>query len=325
VKVHHLALADAPDAYDMLVRDSFFASRGFLEVWRTMGGRPVVWAAEVDGRIAAVIPGIELGFGPLARFASLPDGCYGGLFTAADLPDPVVAGDALMGAIAARRYARCHVFDAAGRLRLHRGFAAQSCATRVVPIDPDWVPPDPKLQSEIRKAEREGIRVERYDAARHESGFLELVRATPARQGAKPRYPVRLWQNLARLAETDARIRWRWCEHAGHPAAAHVYFVEGDSLVSWQDYSERSFSFLKPNQYIRWQACRDAARDGLRALNLGATPDEAHGVTFYKCRWGGEPHHYTAQVRWAGIGALVRKRDERRAAATASLATAPAH
>jgi len=289
-----------------------------------MGGRPVVWAAEADGRIAAVIPGVELGFGPLSRFASLPDGCYGGLFTAPGLPDPAAAGDALMGAIAAHGYARSHVFDAAGRLRLHRGFAPQPCETLLVAIDPDWVPPDPKLQSEIRKAEREGIHVERYDAARHEAGFLELVRATAARQGAKPRYRVRLWQKLAQLAATDARVHWRWCEHGGRPAAAHLYFVEGGTLVSWQDYSDRAFSFLKPNQYIRWQACRDAAREGIRILNLGATPDEARGVTFYKCRWGGEPRHYTAQVRWSGVGALVRRRDERRAAA-ASLATAPAH
>jgi len=322
VKIHHLALADAPPAYDALVADSFFASRGFLDVWRTMGGRPVAWAATVDGRFAAVIPGVELGFGPITRFASLPDGCYGGLFAEPGLADAAAIGDALMDAIAAHGYARSHVFDGAGRLRQNRGFRAQACETRLVAIDPDWSPPDAKLQSEIRKAAREGVRVERYDAARHEAGFLALVAMTAARQGAKPRYRARFWQRLALLAETDARVRWRWCEHGGRPAASHVYFVDGGTLVSWQDFSDRAFSFLKPNQFIRWQACRDAATDGIRTLNLGATPDEAAGVTFYKCRWGGEPNRYVVQARWNGIGALVRLRDERRAgAATLAAAT----
>src|SRR5262245_21371157 len=68
-----------PAEYDRLAERTFFGSRGFLELWRARAGRPVSWTVTRDHETVAALPGVEFGRGPLGRFASLPDGCYGGL------------------------------------------------------------------------------------------------------------------------------------------------------------------------------------------------------------------------------------------------------
>jgi hypothetical protein len=294
--------------WDRLAGGSFFASRGFVELWRHAGGAPVAWIAVDAGRIAAMLPGVEYGAGPLVRFASLPDGCYGGV-----CPDPALEDGhrrfsaGLLDAIARRGYAKACVFDFAGGVAPHAAFDEQREETRLADIRvPDWQPNDAKLRSQIRKAAREGIRVVTFDWEKHHDGFLALVAATARRHGQRPRHPAALYAALARLATSDARVRWRYCERDGRPVASHIYFVERDTVLAWQSHFDRAFSFLKPNQYIRFAVCREAARDGVRWLNLGSTPVSAAGLAYYKARWGGSRVRYSSWYRWQGLGTLAR-------------------
>jgi hypothetical protein len=297
----------APAVWERLTGGSFFASPGFLELWRTRGGRAVAWLAERDGIPAAVIPGVEYGFGPLARFVSLPEGCYGGVFA-----DPLV-GDArpglsraLLDAIARRRYAKSWVFDFRATATGHPAFSGAAMETVLADIsDPDWMPADRKLVSQIRKARREGIAVQRFEWARHGEGFLSLVQGTARHHRVRPRYPARVYRALAGLAERDPRVRWVYCQHQGRPASSHIYFVEGDTIQAWQSHFDRSFSFLKANQYIRFAECREGARQGVRWLNLGSTPPGALGVAYYKARWGARRLRFVAWHRFEGLGALA--------------------
>ena len=293
--------------WERLAGGSFFASPGFLELWRTRGGRPVVWLAELNGAPAAMVPGVEYGLGPLVRFASMPEGCYGGVFA-----DPALAGErpavahALLDAVARRHYAKSWVFDFYAAAAGHPAFSSTRVETLLADIsDPNWAPADRKLQAQIRKAQREGIRVERFDWSRHGPGFLSLVRGTARHHGVRPRYPARLYRALARLAERDPCVRWVHCEHDGRPAASHIYFVERGSLQAWQSHFDRAFSFLKPNQYIRFTQCREAAARGARWLNLGSTPAGAAGIAYYKARWGGQRVHFATWTRLEGLGALA--------------------
>lgn len=309
MNVTRRALASLPaDTYDRLVAGSFFASRGFLDLYRTMGGRPIAWTIETDGALAAVLPGIEYGLGPVTRFASAPDGCYGGVFV-----DPRVNGDArrlaaaLLDAVAARGYARAVMFDFYGSTQAHAGFVESRGETLVVELPSgDWEPPDPKLRSEIRKAGREGARVEAFDWARHHEGFLELVASTARRHGRPSRYRARFFQRLADLGARDPRVRFRMCTHDGRLAAAHVAFRERDALVSWQMYFDKQYSFAKPNQLMANELCREAAHEGVRQFNLGATPAHATGLQFYKSRWGGAPVTFPVRTRGSALGALLR-------------------
>ena len=316
VKISRRPLADLDvAAYDSLVAESFYASRGFLALWRVMGGRPTVWCAEIDGRLIAVLPGIEYGRGPIQRFISQPDGCYGGMVL-----DPAMTlrrtevARALLNNIARHGYAKSEIFDYAERMGRHPEFETAQCETRLVRIaGSEWSPEDPKLRSEIRRASRVGLEVERFNYDRHRAGLEALIQMTARRHGIRPRYRMQFFQRLAALAETDPRVRWRHCERDGKPVASQIYFVERGMLVSWQDYSCREYSSLKPNQFIRWELCQQVANEGIEWLNLGSSPNDANGLGAYKQRWGGSITQYASLTRWGGIGSLVRPRGKREA------------
>lgn len=290
-----------------LLRGHFFASPGFAALWRAKGGRPVTWVAEDAGRVLALLPGVEAGRRPLDRFMSMPDGCYGGVFFADEAAEARGGiADRLLAAVAAQGYARTHLYDFYGSLGAAPRFAPFPCTTTLVDVpDEAWQPPDAKLRSQIRRAARESIRVEPFDWERHHARFLRLVQASERRHGHAPRYRPAFFEALARLARTDDRIHWLWCARDGRAAASHIYFVEHGALQAWQTYFDRAFSFLKPNQYIRYTLCRALAREGIRRLNLGATPAGADGLAYYKSRWGGRAFRYNGYVRRVGLGRLL--------------------
>jgi hypothetical protein len=308
MRIERVRLADISTGfYEPLARHSFFASRGFLELWRAKGGRPVAWIAEQVGAIAATLAGVEFGRGPFARFIAMPDGCYGGVLTEPDVADErprLVRG--LFDAVARRCYAKTVVFDFHASSAAHPDYAAYPCEAVLTDIsDPDWAPPDAKLRSQIRKASRDGTAIERFDWERHHASFLELVARTSHRHGNKPRYPAALYRALAELARTDDRVLWLHSEREGVAAASHIYFIEGDTVMAWQSYFDKTFSYLKPNQFIRFAACRTAAVRGIHWLNLGSTPAQSAGLAYYKTRWGGRRLRFTSHVRWSAVGELV--------------------
>jgi hypothetical protein len=296
-----------PEAAERLLGGYFFASPGFARVWAAKGGRAVTWMAEDAGRVAALLPGVEAGHGPLRRFMSMPDGCYGGVFCAETSPaDRRRLAAALLDAVAAGGYPRAHVYDFYGSVDEAPSFEVLPCAATVVDLpDASWQPGDPKLRSQIRKAEREGIRVQAFDWDRHHAPFLRLVAASERWHGHPPRYRPAFYEALARLARVDARVHWLWCARDGRAAASHIYFVEHGALQAWQTYFDREFSFLKPNQYMRFALCRALAAQGIRRLNLGATPPGASGLAYYKARWGGSLLSYNSFVRRSPVGRLL--------------------
>lgn len=305
-----LASFDA-DAYRAFVGGSMFAARDFVSLWSLQGGRPVVWSVQLDGAPAAILPGVEFGAGPLTRFMSLADGCYGGVFVApgreAQAPALVAR---LVGAVRAHGYARALLFDYDGHLGSPQGFRALALATTLVDISGgDWEPPDRKLLSQVRKAEREGITVRPFDWDRDQGEFLALVGSTAARQGRRPTYGAGFYEALAALARVDPRVHWVWCEHDGHGACSHIYLRERGNLQGWQIHYDKAYSFLKPNQYIRVTVCREMAAQGVTSLNLGGTPENAPGLRSYKQRWGGTVVGYRALECRSALGrAAVRLR-----------------
>ncbi|HUV31818.1 MAG TPA: GNAT family N-acetyltransferase [Acidobacteriota bacterium] len=296
----------AREVIDRLNAASFFSSMGFAELWRVQGGREVFWVTQSEEQVLAVLSGVEFGRAPLTRFQAMPAGCYAELVTVADtdIDRPTVAQSTIQ-ALTEAGYAITYLADYWSHLGPLPGAEASGCATVLVDItDPGWQPPDRKIQSEVRKAEREGIGVERFDARRHLDGFLSLAKATGKRHSHKPLYTERFFRQLAALAERDARIRWQYTEYRGEPVASHVNLVLGDTLLNWQVYSDRAFSFLKPNQYMLYTAAKKAAEDGMRYLSLGTSPPDADSLAAYKHKWGGSDHCYNLyrlKSRWSRL------------------------
>ena len=304
----YAALADFPAAtMDELSGDSFFASPLFADLWTTKGGRPVVWYLKDGEQIVAALPGVEFGKLFWKRFMSMPDGCYGGVFCHPDQETrrPHLVRK-LLDTVLEAGYMRTFLFDFEGNLGHDERFEIMELETALVDISrPDWLPPDKKLQSQIRKAEREGIVVQPMDWDRHGGRFMEMMALTEKRHNRAPGYPRSFFRKLHQTSLRDGRLHWVWCEHQGQGVCSHIYVIEKGVLQGWQICFDKTFSFLKPNQYIRFTTCREMAGRGILWLNLGGTPDNAPGLEYYKKRWGGKTVHYRGLVNRQGLGRLV--------------------
>jgi len=281
------------------------SSEAFQQVWVANGGRPIVFAAYEDDKLAATLAAVEFGHGPLRRVQAMPDGLYA---------DPLVANECLgrSGLILEAllsylrdNYARVHITDFDGDLPRPSGFDLVEQATIVVPVaDPDWRPADRKLGQQIRKAIREERRAVDFDAACHMEPFLMLVAATSERLG-REFYSTDFFQRLARAAAEDDRIVWKWFEHDGNPVSSHIFLVHRDVFLHWHAFFDPERSHLQPNKFIPFQVAGGLVDRGIRMLNLGATPGDAPGVEEYKNKWGGRPHHYRTLVSRRGLGKLM--------------------
>jgi hypothetical protein len=287
-----------------LIGDSFFGSRGFADLWRTKGGKPMYWVAEDAQRILAVLPGVEFGIKPFQRLYAMPNGCYARLFYNPQMTvEKERIARMMLDSLTAARYVKLFIYDFYNSLVPDSRFDIQTATTTLVDISgPDWRPPDSKLRAEIRKAVREGIQVVAFDWNQHHRQFFHLMKLTAERHGQEPRHNPEFFEAMAELTRADNRVQWVWCEHDGRPVSSHIFFIDNATLQGWQMYSDKAFSFLKPNQYILFTMCRRMARQGVTKLNLGVTPDDADGVAFYKKRWGGNPVQYYCYVMKRGIG-----------------------
>ena len=295
------------DKIDSLIKDSFFASRGFMDLWSRVGGKPVYWVAESGDLLRCVFPGVEFGRGPLKRFHSMPDGCYGRMFFASgNDADNRAISRRVMREIAQAGYLKAYVYDFYNRLSGNSGFRTEKCETSIVDISGNtWAPPDKKIQSEIRKSEKEGINVTAFDREWHMEKFLALMQSTEERHKRKPKYSRRFFEGLAELAEKDNRLVWQWCEHDGRAVSSHINFIEAPMALNWQVYFDKSLSFLKANQYLLYSFAQKVSQAGVTRLNLGASPPDAEGLIQYKEKWGGRTYAYNCYHRLSRLGRLL--------------------
>lgn len=287
--------------------DSFFASSTFARLWETKGGRPVVHYLQEGGDIVAVLPGVEFGRLFYKRFMSMPDGCYGGVYCHPDhLNRQQEFNGLLLDSLLDAGYLRTFIFDFEGKLEKDSRFEEIKLQTNLVDIsNPGWLPPDKKLQAQIRKAEREGIEVQMMDWSKFGDRFMKLMELTEKRHNNTPTYSRSFFRELHRASEHDSRLHWVWCEFKNQGVCSHIYVIEKGILQGWQVYFDKNFSFLKPNQYIRFTTCKLMARRGIKWLNLGGTPESAPGLSYYKKRWGGESRQYRGLVHRQGLGRFI--------------------
>ncbi len=295
------------DQVDSLTKNSFFASRGFMDLWSRVGGKPVCWVAESGDVLRGVFPGVEFGRGPLKRFYSMPDGCYGRMFFASgNDADNRAISKLVMREIAQAGYLKAYVYDFYNRLSGNSSFTTEKCETSIIDISGNtWAPPDKKIQSEIRKAEKEGVTVTAFDREQHMEKFLALMQSTEERHRREPKYSGWFFEDLAKLAETDNRVVWLWCEHEGQAVSSHINFIEAPMALNWQVYFDKSFSFLKANQYLLYNFARKIGRAGVTRLNMGASPPDAENLIQYKQKWGGRTYTYNCYRRRSRLGRLL--------------------
>jgi hypothetical protein len=300
----------APALVDELTRWSLYTSPAFVRLFETLKGRGVYFVVEENGRTIAALPAVEFGAGAFRRMQALPDGLFAPIWIAESGRDQVLQlHTALLDHLADRKYLKAYVTDFSSALEA-ADWQAIDVDTTVIDLfgtgtETIWLPPDKTLRAEIIKAERDGVRVIPVGGADYLTGFLQLMSRTEQRHGRSPKYPAAFWRALAELATTDRRIRWYGVMSNNDLAAAHMYLVDGDMAFNWQIYFDKRDSPLKPNQAITSYAANQFRREGIRRLNLGATPPRAAGVESYKQKWGGTTYRYRVWRRSSLLGRLI--------------------
>jgi lipid II:glycine glycyltransferase (peptidoglycan interpeptide bridge formation enzyme) len=212
----------------------------------------------------------------------------------------------LVTAIWKSGYSGVHIADYFRELDLEDDASSRVYETLVVDISPaDWQPPDAKLQSEIRKAEREGVVVSTFSSQHHLDRFMDLMTRTERRHSRQPKYSQEFFRSLAELATSDTRVKWLWVEQNGAPVVSHIYFVERTMALNWQIYYDKEFSLLKANQHTMFVTAKSLAASGVKLLNLGATPPDAESVRAYKEKWGGVVYAYPINTHRSWLGRLL--------------------
>jgi lipid II:glycine glycyltransferase (peptidoglycan interpeptide bridge formation enzyme) len=306
MKIDRLTPAELPlDVSALLQSSSLLGSIRFLQLWETVGGKVVVWVMHDSGRPVAMLSGVEFRNRPFTRFQAASDGLYLRLVRADQTKTMLDSQETLLASIADHGYARVYLTDYFRELGEMVRMNVSMQTTHLIELTHGWEPPDATLRSEIRKAEREGVSIREFDASRDMDGFLALMKSTDARHGRSPKYPDQFFAQLANLAQTDKRIRWYYLAHEGQPAVSQIYLIEGETALNWQIYFDKQFSSLKPNQSMTFHAAQELMKQGVRYLNMGATPPEAEGVRIYKEKWGGRSVAYPCFEMRSWLGRIL--------------------
>ncbi len=305
MNVTRCVLPDAPiELIDRLAGYYFFSSTAFAKLWESMGGKPVYWVVEGNGRTIAILPGVEFGTKMFRRFQTMPNGCYGQILynDLAETSREAVSA-CMISRIRNEKYAKIFINDFHSTCADAPGYNVQGCSTYVVDISsPDWQPPDSKLRQQIHKAEKEGIEIVPFSPTRHISGFMQLVTLHEERRKVKSLYNLPFFETLADSSLKDDRVQWVWCESDNKPVASSIFIREGNSILHWQMYYDESLSHLQATKLIPYWVARESAKKGTMFLNLGASPPEAEGIEQYKSKWGGEVFHYNCYVHKTLLG-----------------------
>ena len=277
-----------------LARLSLFSSPAFASLWKTIGGTDVYWVASEAGRLRAVLSGVEWRHWPIARFQSMPHGLYARMYV-----DPEAGNSAakitkeLVRKIVHAGYAKISIHDYHLALPRPVGFEQLTSTTTLVDIShSDWEPPDRTVKQEVRRAEREGVQARGFNIEQDLDPFLALAVAVDVRIGRRPKYSPPFFKALARLALEDKRARWNVAQIGGRLVASHIYFIDGNMSLVWQTYFDKSVPQLKPNPFLLLKSIEQLVSEGVKFLNLGATPDRASGVAAFKEKWGGVTYEY---------------------------------
>jgi hypothetical protein len=307
IKIERYSASQLPA--DIIVRlnnHSLYTSMDFARLWKTMGGRDIFWVAVCGGEFGAILPGVEFHHGPFTVFQSMPNGLFMQVwFSSDDDRARESYSVALLDAIFRYGYAKIYLNDFYRHLNTVCRFGTLDCATTVVDLsDPGWRPTNRKTRAEIRKAEREGTRLEKFDVSRHFDRFLSLVDMSEERHGRISRYSKAFFNELAGIGERDNRVRWVATIRQDQLVASHIFFVDGASALWWQLYFDKAFSYAKPNSYTFYTIVHQLASEGVRHINLGTSPSGAQGIIAHKEKWGGERQTYPCYWKKSLIGKL---------------------
>jgi FemAB-related protein (PEP-CTERM system-associated) len=154
---------------------------------------------------------------------------------------------------------------------------------------------DAKLRSQIRRPQKEGVRVE--FGIEQVAPFFSVF-ARHMRDLGTPTQPLALFREIAKQFPEDC---WFACAYLdGKPVAGGCGFRFGDEFeMTWAS-SLRAYSRQAPNMLLYWAFMERAIAAGVKRFNFGRCTPGA-GTYRFKMQWGGQEE----PLWWYGQGAMA--------------------
>jgi hypothetical protein len=250
------------------------------------GYRPLYFSAVVDGRLAGLIPVMEIdSFITGKRGVSLPftDICH-------PIADSRTTFDALVGRI--KEYGnqvgwKCVDFKGGGS-----GFDGvphyAEHFTHILDLGPDEAALRKAFREStrrnIRHAEKAGVEVTLSHTREALEAFYELHCITRRHHGLPPQP----WSFFAKIHEHIIARESGFValgQHLGRTVAGAVYFQFRDRALYKYGASDRTYQNLRANNLVMWEAIRWLNCSGFRSLHFGRTEPENRGLLQFKNGW----------------------------------------
>jgi hypothetical protein len=137
----------------------------------------------------------------------------------------------------------------------------------------------------IRKAEKEGLRIERSTSLDSMKAFYALHCQTRRRHGVPPQ-PFRFFEAVVRHVLSAGHGFVFTAVHQARIVAAAVFFHHGKQALYKYGASDAGFQALRPNNLLMWEAIRWYQKSGLATLSFGRTSLDATGLRHFKLGFG---------------------------------------
>lgn len=267
-----------------------FHSRAWLKTIRdTYGHRPICFVAKNGGGVRAMLPVVEV--------QSWITGNRGVTLPFADFCPPVGSDAAAYDMVFAKavKYAQerrwKYLEIRGGRYLMREAPASVVYHAHILDLSagPDrlFERLEGRMRTAIRKAEREGVRVEVSNAAEAVQTYYALHCETRKKHGVPPQ-PFSFFQNLFChiISKQSGIVVVAW--HQSVPIAAAVFVHYGRQAVYKYSASNATFLRLCGNNVVLWEAIRWYAKHKFSSLHFGRTSFGNEGLRKYKAGWGAE-------------------------------------
>lgn len=164
------------------------------------------------------------------------------------------------------------------------------------------------VQRKIRRAEREGLRLEEGTSEALLRHFFKLMIMTRRRQGIPPQ-PLKWFRSIITSMEKNAQIRVAF--NGDIPVASIFTLTTNRCLVYKYGCSDSRFSNLGGTALLFWNAIQQAKANGIEELDMGRSDVANSGLITFKEHWGTERSpvsywRYPVQAAWSNPERLIK-------------------
>ncbi len=141
----------------------------------------------------------------------------------------------------------------------------------------------------IRKAEREGVKVEIVRTAEGMGEFYKLHCYTRQKHGLPPQ-SFTFFENIHKYIISQSLGFICLAKYQGRVVAGAIFLNLGTRAIYKYGASDLRYQALRGNNLVIWEAIKWCGAHGHKTLHFGRTDLHAEGLRRFKCGWGATEH-----------------------------------